>query len=155
GASGGCSRAMRSAVVPIPGEDGVPAGVAAFGKVRTLAAARACFVLVSSAVVRTPGERWLNRSVKSCACLTAAASMSVAGSAAIDQARGIPSAAQAHAASTSERLRRRLKASRTARDRRTARETDWLDTARLLTWFNLQLRRSEQLIEPKECQSIN
>src|SRR5438067_7663585 len=38
GASGGCSRSMRSAGVPIAGEDGFPAGVAAFGRVRTLAA---------------------------------------------------------------------------------------------------------------------
>jgi hypothetical protein len=49
----------------------------------------------------------------------------------------MPSAAPAHAASVKARLRRRLKAVRTARERRTALERDRLDTASLLRWFNL------------------
>jgi hypothetical protein len=49
----------------------------------------------------------------------------------------MPSATPAVAASTIARLRRRLKAARTARDRRTALETDRLDSARLLLSFKL------------------
>jgi hypothetical protein len=49
----------------------------------------------------------------------------------------MPSAAQADAASRKARLRRRLKAVRTAFERRTALETDRLDTALVLRWFNL------------------
>jgi hypothetical protein len=71
--------------------------------------------------------------------------MSVAGSAAIDHAKGIPSAATAQTVSIAARLRRRRKVARSARERRTALETDLLDTPWLLPWLKLQLQRREQM----------
>lgn len=89
---------------------------------RSASASFACFVLVSSASVRAPGERWSSKSTRLFARLTAACARSAPPRLASETIIPPATATDSVVAATSERRRRRCIRSRYARERRMVRE---------------------------------
>jgi hypothetical protein len=108
---------------------------------RSASASLKCFVLVSSASVRAPGERWSSKSTRLLALFTAACARSAPPR--LPSEKTIPAATAKESAvpATSERRRRRCIRSRYERERRIAREMLLGDEYRSTTALHRERRR--------------
>jgi hypothetical protein len=108
---------------------------------RSASASFACLVLVSSASVRAPGERWSSKSTRLCARLTAACARSAPPILARENTIPAATARDSAVPATSERRRRRCIRSRYARERRMACEMLLCDECRSTGALHRERRR--------------